>query len=387
VRDAQRGARPAPPGAPNDPWGSRPEVEELPAQPVVPRGTSRLGLGGTIAVVGVVVLLAAGFGVLGGRPEATPVPTRGGAAVASTAPVPTPFPGTPAVTPWIECAESPSAAPEITLQINGQAAPGYVEVLVRTASEGHVVPSPARPGRSPATTEIEVPADVITQVWVEGGACAVQWRIGLRDDAGGVVTLDYQPNELSIPEFAAQNRFALAVAPHAGADYDLVAELVFETMTVRARWRISIPALELPVAVVHTASGPVAAVEGCDVTLTLGNGWSEALSPCVDDVGEPPVESAVVHPGERLEFRLEGWGAPDAGLAVCGRLNGPSFVAVPVPGCLMDSAAPAPFVFDAPHELGRWIVALSACASQAASLGVGQNRICGTWYASIHVQS
>ncbi len=359
-------------------------MEELPAQAVLRRGTPRLGVGGTLVVAAIVALLAAGFGVLGGRPESTPGPSRAGLAPTgerSGGPGP---PASPLVTPWIECEEppSPTTVPNIFLQVDGVPIQGTVEV----GADGLEYPlsTPAgRPVPPIAQERTDVPVDVTSEIWVEGAACAVAWTIDLVDfDLSQ--NLDVVQNTSHDPAFASQNRFQLLLGAHTGGDFELRAVLVFPTLVARATWPIRIVPVEPPVAVLHTSDDDLQAVEGCDVTLTLATGFTNALNPCVDDVGEPPGDAALVRRGERLEFEISGW-TTDYGALACGRLAGQSFFAARERDCSLGEFVGSPFVFEAPSARGRWTLAMSACGSREGRAVGGLNRVCGTWYANIVV--
>lgn len=386
VRESSRGPGPRPgePGGKASGAGaaSGVEVEDLPVQPVVRRGSARPGVGGILAVVAIVALLAAGFGVLGGRPDTPPGPSSAAVAPSGdpSSADPTQDPGPPPiplVTPWIECGDQQTPTPSIVLQVNGQAIPGVVEVLADGLAGS--LPPPVVFPRPQSRTD--VPVDVVSELWVEGGLCAVAWTIDLVDDQ----TLDSVPNSARDPRYAAQNRFQLQLGPHPGGDVDLRAVLVFPPFVARAVWPIRIVPVEAPVVALHTEGRRVEPVEGCDVALTLATGWSNPLNPCVDDIGEPPGSPAAVRPGERLTFEIVGW-RTDAGGVVCGRLSGQSFIAQPETGCNVGEVVASPFVFAAPSEPGRWTLAISACGSRDGTAVAALNRVCGTWYVNILVE-
>jgi hypothetical protein len=350
-------------------------VEELPPQSVVPRGASRLGLGGTVAVVAMVALLAAGFGLLGGRPSEAPRLSYE-ANAPSEEPDLTPIGPTPSplVTPWTECAEAPVSAPEITLQVGGLGYPGVVSLLEQS------IAAPTAPVTDPPPQDLAtVPTDAITELWVEGGACALAWVVDLSDGR----QLDAVRNTNRDPGYVSQNRIALRFHPLEDGDHQLRAILVLQTLTVRATWPIRIEPTPIN-AVLHTRDGSARPVMGCDVTLLLGPDRNELLNPCVDDVGEPPDDAVPVRSGDRLEFELEGWRIEGASV-VCGRLSGQSFLTQPRPGCSIFQDEPGRFEFEAPPGNARWTLALSACGRREASVGIGDIHVCGTWYANVVV--
>jgi hypothetical protein len=385
VRETSRGQAPAGAPAGSTPLGIHAEVEELPPQSVLPRGSSRLGLGGTLAVVAIVALLAAGFGVLGGRPDASPRPTF--AAVAPTLPgaaLTARPPASPRVTPWTECASPPTSPPQIFLQVNGEPFEGAVELASSSAAPlpTAIPAAPVYPGFPvEPPPSIEVPVDVITEIWVDGGACALAWTI----DLSSFHRLDSVVNVARDLGHAAQNRFEVLLVPYAGGEFVLRAELDFGTVVAEVTWPITILPIERPRALLRAGGLAAFPALGCDVTLTFGAGRSEPLNPCVDDVGQPPGDAIPVRSGTHIEFSLDGWGL-DRATVTCGRLSGQSFIAQPSPGCSHElEHSGAPLAFEAPPQNGRWTLALSACASQPASRGTAFNRVCGTWYANIAV--
>jgi hypothetical protein len=384
VRETSRG--PAPDDkAGGSPPSHDPEVEELPPQSVLPGGSSSLGVGGTVAVVAIVALLAAGFGVLGGRPDASPSATAAAVVPSLREPPPTPgLPASPRVTPWIECAPPPTSPPPVFLQVDGEPFEGAVQAgsSPNDPQPTAIAGGPAYPGaRIEPPEPIEVPVDVITEIWVTGGACALDWTI----DLSSLHRLDSVINVARDPGYASQNRFEVLLIPFVGGDYTLRAELGFENLVAQATWPIRIVPIERPHAVLLLSGIEAFPVLGCDVTLTFGANRSEPLNRCVDDVGEPPGDAIPVRSGSAIEFMLDGWDL-DVASVTCGRLLGPSFVAEQGSGCSQGAEdAGATFSFEAPPQNGRWTLALSACASRPASRGSGFNRACGTWYANIVV--
>jgi hypothetical protein len=351
-------------------------VEELPAQAVLRRGTPRLGIGGTLAVAAIVALLAAGFGVLGGRPDATPGPSRAALGPSGGRSDDAGPPGSPLVTPWIECVAPQATVPDIVLQVNGVPIQGTVDV---GADPGGPMPASGRPLPSLQPGRTDVPVDVTSEIWVDGAVCAVAWTIDLVDHQNLAVA----QNPKLDPAIASQNRFQLDLGAHPGGDYELRAVLTFPTLVAQATWPVRIVPVERPVAILHTRRTDLLPVEGCDVSLTLATRTTISLNPCVDDVREPPVDAASVRRGERLAFELTGWTIDYGGVA-CGRLSGQSFFARER-DCGIGEFVQSPFDFEAPSQLGRWTVAMSACGIRDASAGGGINQVCGTWYANIVV--
>ena len=357
-------------------------LEELPSVPlpVAQRRGPRLGLGGTLVVIASAGLLAAGFGVLGGRPSPSPSAPLG--AVATTMPAPTPGTGqSPLVTPFSQCAAPPTSAPAVQLQVNGRPVAGSVEVL-RSGAD----PSPPLEGLDGATS---IPVDVISELWVVGGACAHAWDVGLI--AGD--TLNRLVNPALDPAIASQNRFGVTLAPYGGRDAVLRADLYFPDLAVRALWRISIQPFERPVASLRVGGSRYDAtsiVAGCDVELTLGNGYVFPMDRWCGGAVDLPFEPDIairLDRDDHLEFALGDWEVSNAVLA-CGRLSGTSFIAQPDAGCFIeasgrDTEGTSITFRELPPDLeaGAWTIAISACALSGAMLVT--NRICGTWFANV----
>ena len=353
--------------------------------PVVPRRGPRLGIGGTLAVVGMVALLGTGFGVLGGRPGASPSPPVVGVAPSGAAPsgpapsgqAPTPRTGPlPEVTPYVDCAEPPTTPPVVQLQVNGRPVEGFVELM------------PSRTEPSPPIEDlpgsVPIPVDVISELWVVGGACATSWDIGL---FGGDVLNQFVNPSLD-PGIAAQNRFGVLFAPYAGRDALLRADLFFPDVAVRAIWRIAVAPFERPIAYLHSEGDPQVLVEGCDSQLVLGNGYEYPRDEtCTDDLPFEPRDTLALGRNAQLVFGfIGGWDVENAVLR-CGRLSGTTFVGQPQPGCFLEPSpgTGASITFPAlPQDLdaGVWLVAISACATSGS---IGTNHLCGSWYAKVEV--
>ena len=356
--------------------------------PVGPRRGPRLGLGGALAVVAMGALLAAGFGVLGGRPSPSPSPPVGAVATSRAgASEPAPTPGTaatPQVTPFSACAAAPTSPPQVELQVNGQRTRGFVEVLAwRDAPSPSPAPSETLQAFPPM---VSVPVDVITELWIVGGACAPGWNIGIigNQDLASFV------NPKLDPAIAAQNRFGLALAPFGGRDLNLRADLFFPTLIARATWLIRVEPFERPVANLQNLNDPQELVEGCDIDLVLGNGYQYPRDPtCTGDLPFEPRDSLEIDRDARLEFGLGDWDLQGAVLT-CGHLSGTSFIAEPEPGCFLEAtgrSTPSTSVTfpELPRDLesGEWTLAISACAISGGSLAT--NVICGTWYANVEI--
>jgi hypothetical protein len=370
-------------------WSAGASLEELPSTPlpVAPRSGPPLGVGGTLAVLAMAALLAAGLGFLGGRASPSPSPPAG--AVAPSRPGPSgdaPTPGigiAPQITPFSPCAAAPTSPPQLQLQVNGVPNPGIVEVFPPdTRSPGRTASGDA----NGSVQRVTIPADVITEVWIVGGACALGWNIGL---IGNPVLNAFVTPRLD-PAIAAQNRFALTLAPFAGRDLNLRADLFFPAMMARAIWPITVLPVERPTAALHIGGDAWSPVEGCDVVLALGNGYEYPTDPaCLGDLPTEPDIVLEIERDDELELRLGDWDIQSAVLT-CGRLSGTSFVAEPAPGCFLEASTrrdPSTFArFPAlPAEIsGAWTIQLSACALSGGLAAT--NRLCGSWYANVEIR-
>lgn len=385
--------RPRTPGEPSGPWSGHAEVEELPAQAVMPRGTPRLGLTGTIAVIAMVGLLAAGFGMLGGRPDASPdgqAASTPSSPARSASPAPTPPRVVhPKVTPWTECGRPRALPPSIDLQVDGTRYAGTIEEM-DLAFFG--IPSGPMRGLPEYSEDqrIDVPVDLISELWIEQGVCAVAWSLGLVRGTQVFLPLDFQGNLDRDPLLAAQNRFPLQLYPYADGDYILVAVLDLGTTVVRASWPIHVPSVDVPTAFLLTDDDQVPAVMGCEVFILFANHVGDDLNPCADDVDDPPTETAVVKAGSLIRFWMTGAGDPwqvDDASAICGRLEGPSFV--PGEECLarVFPIQEGGAAFRVPRREGQWVVSISGCGWTEASRPVYRNQVCGSWYVNIAVRA
>jgi hypothetical protein len=374
------------PVEPVRPWV---EVEELPTQSLAPNARSRVSLTAAIAVVAVAVLLAGGFGLLGGRSAGTaesPPPASLVAGQPSAEPNATEPPPVPRVTPWANCSASPDEPPEAVLEVDGVKAFGTVEPPVFDLGKTFS-PDATVLGEDELGGPVEVPIDAITDIWIVGGACAVAWNIDLvgSDVPGGLQTIESVSNEDRDPAVSAQNRFQLFVAPYPG-DHQLRAVLVFDEFAVRLTWSIHVPALEPPNVTLTAERGEIPTVIGCDVRQRLANDVEVPLSPCDLDVRRAPAQRVEVAPGEFLQFAIEGWNTDDTSIN-CGLLIDRRFFPRTQPACvraldpLFDDVR-----FPAPEEAGRWTLAMSTCAWRIRDSGEGADQLCGTWYANVLVR-
>jgi hypothetical protein len=364
------------------------EVEELPTQVLAARPRPRVPLTGAIAVSALVVLLAGGFGLLGGRQGGTPPspPLTSSVADESTAAAsPTEPPPVPRVTPWSACSGPQDGLPEPVLEVGGRPYSGQVELLdfdLSTTSEG----LPAVVGQDNLDHAVEVPMDAVAEIWISGGACAVAWNIALVGTGfPSTQQLESVTNGERDPAITAQNRFQIFVAPYTG-DHQLRAILVLENVAVRATWSIHVPPLEPPTARLRAGDREIPTVIGCDVRQRLVNNWEEALSPCPRDVPREPDRWAGIAPGEQLDFEIEGWVATER-TVYCGHLVDRRFTPRTDPSCLIELDPLIPGMrFLAPEELGTWTLAIYECATRLSPVGDGFEELCGTWYANVRVR-
>jgi hypothetical protein len=370
----------------SDPWSGGVEIEDLPAQRVLPTGRARLGLGGVLAIGTAAVFLAAGFGVLGGRPEATaPATAVKPTSKPSEAPAAT---WVPFVTPASPCGPSPQTPPQVLLFVNGRPTPGAIELLdwkpdsaLASASvEGIPIVDPPE--------RVEIRSDVATELRIADEICALAWTIELVASDGNDVlaTLEGVSNLDRIPAFASQNRWPLPLADFPGTTLDLRATLAYPEFTAKATWPIRILRFTPPAGVLSAGRAPVATAAGCDVELMLGNGWTtQAQNPCAGDIAQDLGAPAVVEPGQQLTFKFDhdDWQIDDAVIA-CGQLSGTNFV--PGPQCVIGEPdrEQFSFTFAAPLQPGVFALALFTCGTQV--LADATNRLCGTWYANVEVR-
>ncbi|HXG27156.1 MAG TPA: hypothetical protein VNL94_09975 [Candidatus Binatia bacterium] len=337
------------------------------------------------------MLLAGGFGLLGGRPDPSSSPTTGAAAPSSTAPPPSSPPPAPLVTPFAPCGPDPGTTPPtVELQTNGVPTPGFVELIDLDAQPIEPTPTPADPLASLRGPRVEVHPDVVTEISIEGGACALRWFIVLYDPVtGDGDQLDQVPTDgEGDVRLAAQNRFGLWHRLSALRDFpndvQLIAVFQFEEIAIAAWWRVRVMPLRMPdVRLLDLRDDeviPLAA--GCDLRLRLGNGYEEDLLGCVGDVSAELGAPTRIDPDDPLLLESDGVPAEDL-VVVCGRLSGSSFVAEPEPACNAEPPDGQPFPVAAPA--GPWVLALSTCVLVDSPSTVASNSLCGTWYAHVRV--
>jgi hypothetical protein len=234
----------------------------------------------------------------------------------------------------------------------------------------------SEPTPRPAGPPVDIPPDAITQILVEGAACAIAWDIVLRDDDGGSLQLGFQANPDRDPAYASQNRFNVllgAGGSSAGA-LELRAALQFEDRSVVATWPIRLLPFDPPMPRLLVAGEDryFPTVAGCNISLTFRNGFEEG-STCDGDLSKSLGSAVKVRPGAPLALVFDGWSVIES-VARCGQVRDRLFEPLRS-GCwdeLQDGST-----FAAPPA-GDLAIAIVACAVDDAT-GQG-NRICGTWY-------
>jgi len=389
-RDVWRGARSDSHGSvPRlEPVSSSVEVEELPTQALTPQARSRVPLAGAIAVLAIGILLAGGFGLLGGKSNVASMTQRPSALVAATSPADAPTatsPGVePRVTPWVPCLDTGDPidppVPQPMLHVNGQPHAGRVE-RDRAGPEQDTDSD----GEDPGDLErVEVPMEAVTQIVMPDSRCALEWYISMKADDDPVpIVLESVANKALDPSIAAQNRFDLVVAPNTGS-FDLRGIFLLKDVGIRATWLIHVPELAPPGVHLMAGENEVPTVLGCGAARRLANGYEVNLNPCFGDVEKRPPSPTDLAPGDVLSFTIDGW-LPNDISVVCGQLPGNQFLAeadcVPTVE-LRDSE----IVFAVPDEPGGWTPWIATCATPGPSFYNADGEICGIWYANIRVR-
>jgi hypothetical protein len=364
------------------------EVEELPTQAVGPHSTSRIPLTGAIAVGAVGILLAAGFGLLGGRTGValgSPIPSQvADASSPASPPVVTQPTGEPLVSPWGPCGDAGDDVPMPYLKVDGVQHVGRVEQNVRGPGQDIDV-FDDEPGED--LERVEVPMDALTEIWMPGGRCANAWYIAIRsyDDPVPVV-LESVSNDALDPAIASQNRFELFVAPYEG-DFDLGAIFALEDVSLRATWLIHVPELAPPDVSLRAGAEAIQTVIGCGAVQRVANGLAKLLVPCTSEVGHKPSRATDVAPGQELDFAIDGW--VSTGMTItCGQTVDGRYIRQLDPACLLEGhLGDGGIRFAAPGEAGTWTLAISSCATPGRFIFTGVGELCGTWYADIRVRA
>jgi hypothetical protein len=361
------------------------EIEELPAQPVLGRGRPRPTVTTALAAGIVVLIMAAGFGFLGGRSSSSP--TRSAVAQASGTPgaEPSAEPPAPIVTPAMECLPLVAGElPEVRLSVPsaGGIHRGSVDVLRWNQPGPQPTPQVDRSEPQPTAAEpLAIRADVIADLQTTGNPCASAWAIELLSQEGAI-ELEQFASPDDEPGYALQNQFELLLAPYRGQAYDLSATLTFPGVITRTTWPIAVVPFEMPTAQLTTGKRELDVKPGCNVYLTLGNGYSEAMNPCSTDVVELPRLARLLVPGPPLILRFpRNWYISRASIA-CGHFEDLVFRG-DATGTCEPFANPdgVSLSIDRPGAEGVWTLAIETCATQL--LSDVTNEACGTWYTTI----
>jgi hypothetical protein len=374
-----------------EPRGARPEhwqtvdVEELPAQRVVARGPVRPRVGTLLAATGVLFILVAGLGFLGGRAVPRPTSLAAGGVSAATPP-PTPKVPAPQVTPNVGCTPiSADVVPGATLQVGTRSMLGSVAVVGPPGDPPALAPGEGDLGPPSAADRFEIRSDLMSRLHTQADACALAWQIALVDDDHSIV-LEAQDNPGADPGFAQQNRFELSLWPYRGGDYRLDAGLAFPNVAVLLQWQVRILPFDAPEPRLVGGGTDIPLLWGCDVTLFLFNGAEEQVNPCFGDVGGLPPSAVRLEPGAPMQFDLPDSWDFELGGVLCGQLSDSAFVPAPDGACPMDVAADGhSMTLSAPRRSGTSTLAISGCGVQR--LSAAENRLCGTWYATLRVRS
>jgi len=379
--DDRRGSDRGTPRGGNAPWGGV-EVEELPAQPVLASGRGRPGLSAIVAAGVLLLILAAGLGVLGGRPAPSPsVP-----AVAAASPAPSGGPAIefgPRVTPAVPCAPRTDAVPELQLEADGRSFAGVVEVLERDdtapAPTPALVPLPVIPS-APAT--IDVRSDLVTLIRTIGDVCATSWQFDLSSPDESIGLEGFTSPDLD-PDRAQQNQFALDLAAYRGREFDLSGLLTFPGFRIQASWPIRILRFDPPNARLTLSGKEIDVEPGCDLQLILDTGYTELVNPCEVDLAEVLDASRISAPNSFLTFQFPvNWYLPRPTIS-CGSLTQGRFQLDE--GCEIswtDEGTSLRILL--PGAEGTWSLAINGCATEL--LSDVTNQVCGTWYATVEVR-
>jgi hypothetical protein len=361
------------------------EIEELPPQPVLARGGTRPGLTAAAAAIVLVLLLAVGLGALGGRPA--PSPTAPALAQASqAAPGPPSADHVPLVTPAVACIPLPSGVlPEVRLAVPaGGIYPGDVEIQ-EWSQPGLQPTAPIVPAEQRPTPErLDIRADGLASLRTTDNACATAWAISL-DDGRGEIELERFASPEGDPDDALQDWFTLVLAPFRGGEFGLHATLEFPGVVTRTTWPISVLPFDLPNGTLTRGKHRVEVVPGCNVELTLDNGYSERVNQCLEDVAALPEPAPLVVPGPPLTFRFPKDWYFYPGNVSCGSMEQLRFRSDPGGRCEFGwDADGISLSFELPDVEGTWTLAFDGCAMEL--LSDARNQACGTWYATIEAR-
>jgi hypothetical protein len=238
-------------------------------------------------------------------------------------------------------------------------------------------PSTGLPGR------IAIRADAIAQLRTTGNPCATAWSITI-NDGNQEIELEQFASAEGGPD-ARQNWFMLALAPFRGQEFSLDATLEFPGVTTRTSWPIAVLPFDVPEARLTRGEHRVTVEPGCNIELTLGNGYSERVQECSEDVARLPEPARLVVPGAPLTFRFPKNWYFQTGNVTCGSLEDLRFQADPGGACEIGWTEDGiSLSFELPSVEGPFTFAFDGCATQL--LSDGTNPPCGTWSATIEAR-
>ena len=348
---------------------------------MVRTASPRIGASTVIAFLAIALLLAGGFGLMGGRNPASPMPS--GAAVAgSPTPGPTPTPGPPTepplvteVTPWSPCSSPSDAPPEVRLEVASTAHLGQLEMLWTESGS----PAPSVPAG--ATYAISIPAYTTPEIWIVGARCALSWTISVDGEE-----FDRYINVPRDPRVASQNRFSIGYVARFGGldDAELLATLSFPSFTARVRWLLNVEPWPRPAVTLSGSGGTMAMSPGCDVEYQLPQD-TDRPGICDRDLLAPPTRKLVVGAGEQnLAIAIPGWFIEDGVYIECGSINVDGYfegdATCEYPATIDGSTA----LFKAPSETGLRVLRAAMCGRPGSSAYV--QTMCLTWFANLDVR-
>lgn len=357
------------------------ELEDVSIGRTVRSASPRIGASSVIAVLAIALLLAGGFGLMGGRNSATPRPSNV-AVGASPTPSPSPTPGPPTappvifeVVPWTPCSAPSDAPPEIRLEVGSTATLGQLEILWMESGE----PAPSVPAG--ATYPITIPAYVSPSIWIVGARCALSWTILLDGHE-----VDRYLNVQRDPRVASQNRFLVpSISRFGGLERtELVATLVFPTLTARVRWLLSVEPWPRPDVTLTSTRGSRSMVPGCDAESQL------PLAPdqpddCVAEIRAPLPKALVVSAGEEpLQIDVPGWVLDEGVHVECGRFTEDGFFEGDGSCDQEAMQKDATILFRAPEQTGVRTVRASFCARPGPASA--PESMCFSWFAQLDVR-
>lgn len=353
--------------------------------PVEYRGrVNRLGFReGIIVAIGLVVVLA-GFGLIGlgpGGAAASPsasasiaLASPGSVAHPSSAPsvVPSPEPSsTPAFRPVGRCLRLSTSVglPWVTLLSGTERAPGA------NASESWL---PEPPAEVEANVGATVPLGEPVILSVGYSACALEWRISA---AGKVI--EEQTNPQMDPAHASESYFVVSLPATTRTETVLRIDLHFTYGWTSAAWLISVTPKPVPDAFFADAGATVPATAGCGFEIRLRDG-AHATETCGTAVPDW-VDTLFVAPGSHIAFRVPAavFNATQEARIACGHAGGSPLVLQEDPGCDVEIGydPSEDYGFRAPTTAGVWLVEVTGCARRDAG------EACGPWFVTIDTQN